>query len=185
MRFVMKVRFKAAVALFAIVISFVAFNSPKAVEESPIKWMTFEDAVAASKVAPKKLFIDLYTDWCGWCKVMDKKTFSQTAIADYVNKNYYPVKFNAEQKEEVVFDGHTFKFVPSGRNGYHELAATLTQGKLSYPMGVFMDEQFRILTLLPGFQEPKFFDTVIKYFGEDSHKKVSWEEWQKSYQSAL
>lgn len=179
-------KFKTGVVLAFFIVAITGFNMPEPkAEGDAIKWMTFEDAVAASKVAPKKLFIDLYTDWCGWCKVMDKKTFSKAEIAAYVNENYYPVKFNAEQKENVEFDGHTFKFVASGRNGYHELAATLTQGKLSYPMGVFMDEELRILTLLPGFQEPKFFDTVIKYFGGDNHKKVSWEDWQKSYQSAL
>lgn len=182
----MRRQMKTALVMGFVLVAFTAFNIPenKPAEDS-IKWMTFEDAVAASKVAPKKLFIDLYTDWCGWCKVMDKKTFSKAEIAAYVNEHYYAVKFNAEQKENVVFDGHTFKFVASGRNGYHELAATLTQGKLSYPMGVFMDEEFRILTLLPGFQEPKFFDTVIKYFGGDNHKKVSWEDWQKTYQSNL
>ncbi|WP_339793921.1 MAG: thioredoxin family protein [Imperialibacter sp.] len=182
----MSFRIKTSVVLLALFVAFTSFNMPeRKTEEGGIKWMTFEEAVAANKVAPKKIFIDLYTDWCGWCKVMDKKTFSVEAISSYVNANYYAVKFNAEQKEDVIFDGHTFKFVASGRNGYHELAATLTQGKLSYPMGVFMDEEMRILTLLPGFQEAKFFDTVIKYFGENGHKKVSWEEWQKSYQSNL
>src|SRR6478736_5236100 len=91
----------------------------------PIKWMSFEEAIEKSKTEKRKIFIDVYTDWCGWCKVMDKKTFSEAKVAKILNEEFYPVKFNAEQRGNVVFNGTTFKFVASGNNGYHELAAAL------------------------------------------------------------
>ena len=101
--------------------------------QEKIHWMTIEQAEAANKVEPKKLLIDVYTSWCGWCKKMDQTTFQNPVIVKYINENYYPVKFNAEQKDSVHFLGETFKYVEQGRSGYNELAATLLDGKLSLP----------------------------------------------------
>lgn len=152
-------------------------------EVTKVNWMTFEEAVEASKSEKKKIFIDVYTDWCGWCKVMDKNTFSQKNIAEYLNENFYPVKLDGEQKESIEFRGTTFKFVASGRNGYHQLAAALLQGKLSYPTVVFLDEDFNMLQPLKGYQKPHEFDVVLKYLGENHFKNTKWEDFQKSYSS--
>ncbi|MEM7551558.1 MAG: DUF255 domain-containing protein [Bacteroidota bacterium] len=151
--------------------------------KSSINWMTFEEAMEKNKTEPRKIFIDVYTDWCGWCKVMDKKTFSNPVIAEYMNDKYYAVKLDAEQKEDIEFNGTTFKFVAQGKRGYHELAAALLNGKLSYPTVVFMDEQNRILQPIPGFQKADQFDRIMKFFGEDSYKDQSWKDFQESYTS--
>jgi uncharacterized protein YyaL (SSP411 family) len=134
-------------------------SEPQAKHEgSPVNWLTFEQAVAKSKTEKRKIFIDVYTDWCGWCKVMDKETFSNPEVAKLLNEKYYPVKLDAEQKEDIVYDGHTFKFVPSGRNGYHQLAASLLSNQLSFPTVVFLNEDFKILQILPGYRKaPEFY----------------------------
>ena len=142
-----------------------------------INWVTFEEAVELTKENPKKLLIDLYTDWCGWCKRMDKTTYENPEVIKAINKNFYPVRFNAEQKDPVSFDGHTFKFVVSGRRGYHELAAALTNNKLSYPTTVFMDEEIRIIQPIPGYMGPADFLPILTYIGEGHFKKTSWEEY--------
>ena len=146
-----------------------------------VNWLTFEEAVEKSKTEKKKIFIDVYTDWCGWCKVMDKNTFSDPEIAAYLNENFYPVKFNAEQREEVTFRGQTFKFISSGNRGYHELAAGLLNNKLSFPTVVFLDEEFKIISPVPGYHKPDFFHKVVTYFGEDKYKDISWKEWETEY----
>ena len=91
--------------------------------------MTWEEAVqkASTEASPKKLFIDVYTDWCGWCKKMDKDTFQNAEVAAYMSENFYMVKLDAEQKEPIEFKGKTYNFVATGRRGYHELAAALLQ----------------------------------------------------------
>jgi thioredoxin-related protein len=154
-------------------------------EEGLVKWYTFEEAVALNKKKPKKIFIDVYTDWCGWCKKMDKATFNHPKIAKYLNENYYPVKLNAEQKEDIEFDGHTFKWVEGGRRGIHELAYSLLQGKMSYPTVVFMDEQFRMLSPVPGYLEPPVFEKIITYYGDDNYKETPWTEYQENFKSSL
>lgn len=156
-------------------------TAEKPVDESPVNWMTFEEAIAKSKNEKRKIFIDVYTDWCGWCKVMDKKTFSRPDIAKYLNENFYPVKLNGEQKEDINFRGQVFKFVPSGRNGYHELAAALLQNKLSYPTVVFLDEDFNMIQPLAGYQKAEQFVKIIKYIGGDHYKTTAWKEWEDNF----
>lgn len=154
-------------------------------QKQEVKWMSFEEAVAKNKENPKKIFIDVYTTWCGYCKAMDKNTFSHPVIAEYLNENFYPVKLDGEQKEDITINGHTFKFVDSGRRGYHELAASLMNGKLSYPTVVFMDENMRIIQSLPGYRKPDQIEPILNFIGGNHYKDTPWEDFQKSYKSVL
>ena len=170
--------------LFTIIFTFSKSPSDSYIN-TEINWISFEEAVARTEVNPKMILIDLYTDWCGWCKKMDRDTYSRKEIVSYVNEKFYAVKFNAEGSQEVNFRGYTFKFVPSGRKGYHELAAALTQNKLSYPTTVFMNEEFQIIQPIPGYLDARSFDVISRYMGDGKYKNTGWEEFQKSYQSKL
>jgi len=139
--------------------------------------------VERSKKEKRLVFIDVYTDWCGWCKVMDKNTFSEPEVARILNEKFYAVKFNAEQREDVQFDGKTFKFQAYGNGGTHELAAALLNNRLSYPTVVFLDENFAMIQPLPGYQKAPEFHKVIQYIGEGHFRKMKWPEWQKIYKS--
>lgn len=150
-----------------------------------IKWLTIEEAVALNETQPKKFFIDVYTDWCGWCKVMDQQTFQHPAIAAMINQYYHPVKLNAEQKNDIVIKGKTYKFVASGRNGYNEFAAEILQGKLSYPTIVYLDEKLGMLSPVPGFMKPKDIEPILKFFGTNAHLSSKWEEYQKTFTSTI
>jgi thioredoxin-related protein len=182
-------RFDIAALLFvAMLLSTGLTIKPTVVPVETVKWMTFEEAVERSKVEKRKIFIDVYTTWCGWCKVMDNKTFTDPEVAKLLNEKFYAVKFNAEQREDVVFSGHTFKFIESGRGGYHQLAASLLNNKLSYPNFVFLNDQFQIIPLLggsslPGFRKPEDFHLFVSYVGNDHFLKMKVEEYQKIYQS--
>ena len=172
--------------LLFLIIIFTFSKSPSDFDiNSEIDWISFEEAVARTEVNPKMILIDLYTDWCGWCKKMDRDTYSRKEIVSYVNEKFYAVKFNAEGSQEVNFRGYTFKFVPSGRKGYHELAAALTQNKLSYPTTVFMNEEFQIIQPIPGYLDARSFDVISRYMGDGKYKNIGWEEFQESYQSKL
>lgn len=148
-----------------------------------VQWLTFEEALKKSKTEKRPVFIDVYTDWCGWCKVMDKNTFNDPQVAKLLNEKFYAVKFNGEQKEDVVFNGTTFKFVGSGRSGYHELAAALLNNKLSYPTVVFLNEEFNMIQPLPGYRKPEEFHIIAQFIGEGHYKSVKWDDWQTRYKS--
>lgn len=144
-----------------------------------IKWLSWDEAVQLSETDtnPKKMFIDVYTDWCGWCKKMDKETFQNPEVSKYMQENFYMVKMDAEGKDPIEYKGNTFKFVPSGRRGYHELAAALLQGKMSYPTVVFLDEEMNMLSPVPGYQQVGPFLQIAKYFGDNIYKDKDWQSY--------
>src|SRR5690554_786420 len=151
-----------------------------------IQWMTLEEAVhkAQTDPNPKNIFIDFYTDWCGWCKVMDRKTFADGNVIELMNKYFYPVKFDAEGKETVEFMGKEYGFVASGRNGYHQLAAEIMQGKLSYPTFVFLTPEFQIITPIAGFVPAEDFEPIVNYLGQNLHENAKdndWENYKSNY----
>ncbi|MCQ2307161.1 MAG: DUF255 domain-containing protein [Bacteroidales bacterium] len=146
-----------------------------------IKWMSFEEAIEANKTVPKKIFIDVFTDWCGWCKKMDQTTFLNKEVIEYMNENFYAVKFDAEQSDTIVFAGYTFvnQGSKNGRKGTHQLAAALLQGKMSYPSYVFMNEKNQLLTVAPGYMEASNLIPVLKYFGTDSYLNMKYNDFIK------
>jgi uncharacterized protein YyaL (SSP411 family) len=155
-----------------------------------IKWYKFEEAVELCKKYPKKIFIDVYTDWCGWCKVYDRNTFSNPEIAKYMNKHFYSVKLNAEAYDTIRFQGHVFVNPSSGngRNSTHMLAASLLNGKMSYPSVVFMNEQFQLVHVQSGYLTPEQFAPFMVYIGEtwyDPGKNTSWETFSKDFKWPL
>jgi thioredoxin-related protein len=154
----------------------------KALAQDKINWISFEEAIEKNKEENKKMFIDVYTDWCGWCKKMDRTTFRNPVIVDYINSNYLPVKFNAEQKVAIEFKGEEYNFIRKGRRGYHELAAAITKGQLSYPTYVFLDENLNVIQPVPGYQDEVTFEYILNYFGDDFYKKVPWKQFTKEYQ---
>lgn len=151
--------------------------------DGPVKWITFEEAVKKSQTEKRPIFVDVYTDWCGWCKVMDKNTFNDPQVAKLLNEKFYAVKFDAEQKEDVEFNGNTFKFVPSGGKGYHQLAAALLNNQLSYPTVVFLTENFEMIQPLAGYRKAPEFHKIAQFIGEGHYKTVKWEDWENKYAS--
>ncbi len=143
-----------------------------------INWMSWDEAIAAAEKEPKKIFVDVYTDWCGWCKRMDKTTFADSKVAKYVNDNFYAVKFNAEQREEVVYRGHTLKYIAAaGRRGVHELAYSLLDGRLGYPSYVYLDEEQNRISISPGFKQVNPFLKELKYIAEDHYKNTRFDDY--------
>ena len=118
-----------------------------------INWMSWDQAVKANKSAAKPLIIDVYTDWCGWCKRMDETTFKDPRVAAYVNDNFYAVKLDAEQKGDIVYDGTTFSFQQQGKRGVHMLAASLLDGRLSYPSIVYLNGAMERTMISPGYKD--------------------------------
>ena len=130
---------------------FVAFS----LNAQDIQWVSMDKAEEIQKASPEKpLFIDVYTDWCGWCKQMDNTTFKDQEVVSFLNQYFIPVKFDAEQKESINFKGQDFVYQQAGSRGVHELAAALLQGQLSYPSYVVMDGKGQITHIFKGFQKP-------------------------------
>lgn len=120
--------------------------------EPTINWLTFEEAMKRNEADPKQIFIDVYTDWCGWCKKMDASTFQEKKVIDFLS-NYHCVKLDAEQKDIIHFLGKDYTFVPQGKRGYHEIAAVLLDGNLSYPSFVLLGSNMKRLDVIKGYMD--------------------------------
>jgi len=144
-----------------------------------VHWMTLDEAQAAMKKQPKKVWMDVYTSWCGWCKVMDKKTFTNPDVIKYLNQHFYAVKLDAEQKDSISFMGKKYGFVPEERANH--FAVEIMRGQMSYPTSVYMEEGFQSPMCIPGYQEVPAMEMILKYLAEGIYKKTPFPEYQEKF----
>ena len=125
------------------------------------KWLSLEEASKEIKAHPEKpVLINLYTTWCGFCKRLDKETFANAQVSEYVNNNYIAVKFDAETKDMVKFMGIQYTYIAPAKANY--LAYALTNGQLSYPATVLMNGKGDINKIVLGYRSSSDFITDIK-----------------------
>jgi thioredoxin-related protein len=166
------------VLISAFVLSFSSADKPASPPEK-LTWMTLKEAQQAMLTEKRPILIDLYTDWCGWCKVMDKKTYTNAKVIAYLQQNFYPVKLNAETKEAVNWNEKTYNFNHANRT--NDFALFLTYGRLSYPTTVIMPVDNSGPQPIPGYLEPKELELIVKYFGDGKYGKQPFEEYQKGF----
>ncbi len=159
------------------------------IQAQKINWVSIEEAQELMKKEPRKVIMDVYTTWCGPCKMLDKNTFGNADVAKYINENYYAIKFNAEGDSSVTFEGNTFtnpNYDPAKkkrRNAQHQFARYLSVR--AYPTMVFFDENFKLIAPISGYLLPKQIEIYLKLFKTDKYKEVvskeDWEKYQKEF----
>ncbi|GAB6278128.1 MAG: thioredoxin fold domain-containing protein [Lentimicrobium sp.] len=166
--------------LAVILMSFVVFQPD---EKLAVQWLTFEGAIAKNEEGiKKKVFIDVYTDWCGWCKRMDATTFSEAMVASYMNEHFYSAKLNAERVDSVRYNGKIYiNTRPNTPRSAHQIAISLLQGRMYYPSYVILDENNQKLTSFAGYLKPEEIMPILIYFAENHYLKMSWEDFKKQY----
>lgn len=183
-----KIMRRPAYTFISVLILFLAltsFRTDSAIrKEEGIQWISIEEAYAKTQKEPRKVLVDLYTDWCGWCKVMDRETYKNAEVIDYINKKYYAVKLNAEQREAITLGSQKFEFIAEGQKGIHQIALALTNNQPSFPTTIFLDDKFQMIQPLPGYMKAKEFHEVITFFGDNYNKKESFEDYKaKTYKT--
>jgi thioredoxin-related protein len=141
-----------------------------------------EEAVAAQQDEPRKIVMDVYTQWCGPCKMMMSRTFTNQQVIDYMNANYYSVKFDAESRKPCriqrknIFENPGWKQNVRGRNSTHELSRAL--GVNAYPTLVYMDENADIIAPISGYKTPPQLEMYLKFFVDQYNGDIAQEEWE-------
>lgn len=150
-----------------------------------VKWMTFKEAQEKNKTVPKPFIIDIYTDWCGWCKHMMKTTYSNPAMANYINANFYPVKFNAEGKDTIEYNGKIYKPLSKDPKTPHELAIKFLGEKLSYPSTIFVTNNYEYNLLSQGFLEEKKLEPILVFMVENAWRSSIFDEFGKHFNNTF
>ena len=186
---------RSAILLFALLSLLSCSSGKKAAdaEAKPthIKWLSVTDLdkLASEKSWKKEsrmVVVDIYTDWCGWCKVMDRNTFSQSNIISYVSDNFYAVKLDAEMTDTIEFREKKYGFRGSGRRGAHELAIEwgMSNGGIGYPTIAFLDSTLKKVGTMPGYKDVTEMEAMLIYFKEGHYKSQNWPQWFTDYQKA-
>ena len=145
-----------------------------------VNWITIEKAQELQKKVPKNIIMDVYTNWCGPCKLMDKYTFQNPDVANYLNDNFYSVKFNAEGDEKVIFKGRNFKnnnykkSLSNTRNSTHDFARYL--GISGYPTIVFFDINSNPIAPITGYLNPNQIEIYLNLFSNDAYTDIKSQE---------
>lgn len=160
------------------------FAQNQQVNNNLIQWLDFETAMEKQKEFPKTILIDMYTDWCGWCKKMDAETFQNPDIANYINTYFYPVKFNAEGNDTVIYNGNEFTNPNIGRRSAHQLAQQLMNGRLSYPTIVYIDYE-GVINPIPGFMDAQSIEPLLIYFSERINKVCDYNDFLQEFKNTF
>ncbi|WKK73897.2 DUF255 domain-containing protein [Marivirga salinae] len=149
----MKISLISIIGALSVFVLFSFISNPEKTEKKEINWLSITEAYKMNQKAPRKIFVDVYTNWCGWCKKMDKDTFSDPEVVDIVNEKFYAVKLNAENTEPITMAGDTTTAQMIARS----------MGVTGYPTIVYIKEDFKTIQPVPGYQNAKKFkDTLEK-----------------------
>lgn len=149
--------------------------------QEQIAWLTLEEAETLTEQTPRKLFIKIATDWCDWCKRLEKETLSQPQIIRYISDNYYPVYVNPEKKRIIKWQGKEYKTEQVGPHYVNEWVKEYLHGQISFPSVVIIDENHTLIQSIPGFIDIYAMSSILNYFGSDTHKKTPWRRFEKSF----
>ncbi len=152
------------------------------VAREALSWMSVGQAQDSLRQEPRVVIMDIYTDWCYWCKVMEKNTYSHPEVSAYVRDHFYPVKFNAESKDKVSWKGRSFAY----NEGYrvNDLALSLTHGQLSFPTTVIITPDNNAPRFIAGYLKPAELEPILKYYGEGAYLKESYKTFSQKFHSS-
>ena len=146
-----------------------------------VSWMSVEEVAGKLQQEQRPVLIDLYTTWCGWCRQMDKRTYSYKKVAEYLQDKFYPVRVDAETHAAITWGGRTYQFNPQYRS--NEFAMYLTHGRLEFPTTIIIVPG-QEPQAIPGFLEPKDLELLVKYFGEGAYRTTSFDDYQKHFKAS-
>lgn len=130
------------------------------VQQAGLKWEDWNSGYRKGIAENKIILVDAYTEWCGWCKKMDRDTYSDPDIIKKINKNFVAIKFNPELDKSYMIDSTSY----TGR----ELHAMLSKEyRTGFPTTYFILPQNNKLFINPGYEDPVHFaETLDRMLGE-------------------
>lgn len=150
-------------------------------KKSPVAWLNVAEAQARLGKEERPVLVDVYTDWCHFCKVMDATTWVNPQVTEYITRYFYPIKFNAEGREPVLWKGTLYEYKPNYK--VHMLAANWLQGNMVYPSMVIIPPDGAEPIVMPGVVGVKDIEPVLQYFGEKHYLTTPWSVYKSSFKN--
>src|SRR5688572_29614585 len=138
--------------------------------EASFKWRTINEALDEAPEAKKLILLDVYTDWCGWCKRMDRDSYADSSVGAFISERFVPAKMNPEKEGTVKFDGKDFTQAEFGR----------ALGITGYPATAFFTADRELITVVSGYYPPKDFHLLLRFLADEHYKTVSFEDSKKA-----
>ena len=164
--------------LTVLLLLIIGFSHIKA--QDNLQWFTIDQVEQMAQKTHKKVLIEVYTKWSDGFKQLERSTLSQPQIVNYLNDKFLTIKFDAETRSDINFRNKTYHFISQSGVSFNELASELLQGQMVYPTLVFLDERMNLIQTIQ-YRSSEQFEMIITYFGDDNHKKVPWNKYEKNY----
>lgn len=160
-------------------------NTQNIDDGATVNWITLTELPKKMAAEPKKIFIDVYAEWCGPCKYMDRKTFKNKDLVHYLNTHYYAVKWNAESADSIVYLGETYRNPkPTLNYSAHEFTTFIAtiNNQVSYPTLIFLNEEYKNLMKKNTMMYPDDLLNDLRFFGDNIYKEKSYQQYLKDLQ---
>ncbi|MDT3739773.1 MAG: DUF255 domain-containing protein [Candidatus Kapabacteria bacterium] len=143
---------KNYISIFLLV-GILSFYNSSISEELKFETGSWENVKALAQKSNKIIFLDAYTDWCGWCKVLDKETFTNKEVIDFINLNFIPVKYEME-------------------TGFGKILAMKYRVR-GFPSQLFFSPDGKLIYTSSGYKPPKqFIEMLSKTLDKKNHSNL-------------
>jgi thioredoxin-related protein len=121
-----------------------------------IQWLSWDAGLEQAETSGRPILVDVYTDWCGWCKRMDREVYARADVRDALSRRFVPIKLNAESKATATYQSQ--KLTERGIAAKFKVSG--------YPTTVFLASNGKHLVNAPGYLAPDRFLQVLSYVGD-------------------
>lgn len=132
-------------------------------------WVTLEDAQRQAADEGKYVLLDVYTEWCGFCRRMNRETYADKSVQDVIDRYFYAVRIDAESQQKVSFQNETYSM--------EELAQAF--GVASFPTTIFISPTGEPVASQPGFIEAGRFHKMLSFVGSKSYQTQTFQQYSE------
>lgn len=169
-----------SIFILAIAVFIFGFSQNEPREKEQVNWLSTDEVQQKLKTDPKPVLVDLYTDWCYWCKVMDKRTYQNEKVIAYINQHFYAIKLNAETRDTILWNNQDYTY--KTRYKVNQFTMFATGGKLRFPSTIIFTRPDDPVSI-PGYLRTGDIESVLKYFGDGIYHKMSFPDFSQTFKN--